>query len=374
MADTTKLIATTSSTGLLKNPSDNKLVPEEKTKSNQTSPRTTKKYLVTIDSKKTGISSTGSKELTSPTAKIKFVATSEDHQQKIEKNGSKSALNITKAIYSQPKEEVVHRNSVSARSSQTNLEDPKHVKRLSFGHLGHAIARGNTAPSQKKGSISELKPEALLGKGFSKSIQEIPEEGTNSTTHQKAESSSNLNSTLLSASSLSSKEGYLKSKILSLSKKFKMGSSDPKKTKKVASSQVKMFNPPQTGNPSASSYDFSRESEKGEVKTLDDYYIIRRVGKGGFATVFLIRLKASSGRYFALKAIKKTEVVRLKQEKQIMNEKNILFELKHHLLIDLYHTFQSPSNLFMVLEFVAGGDLFTQLRKTKVLVFNLGFY
>ncbi|KAJ1564373.1 hypothetical protein HK096_008298, partial [Nowakowskiella sp. JEL0078] len=50
--------------------------------------------------------------------------------------------------------------------------------------------------------------------------------------------------------------------------------------------------------------------------TLDDFSLIKRVGKGGFATVFLIRLRTSGGRYFALKAIKKADVVKVKQEKQ----------------------------------------------------------
>ncbi|KAJ3270928.1 camp-dependent protein kinase catalytic subunit [Terramyces sp. JEL0728] len=118
--------------------------------------------------------------------------------------------------------------------------------------------------------------------------------------------------------------------------------------------------------PASSAFDISSPPLETRTKCLDDYYVIRRVGKGGFATVFLVRLKTSTGRYFALKVIKKQEVVRLKQERQIMNEKNILFELKHPLLVDLYHTFQSPSNLFMVMEFVAGGDLFTLLRRSKM--------
>ncbi|KAJ1343446.1 hypothetical protein BSLG_002035 [Batrachochytrium salamandrivorans] len=74
----------------------------------------------------------------------------------------------------------------------------------------------------------------------------------------------------------------------------------------------------------------------------------------------------STGRYYALKAIKKSEVVRLKQDKQIMNEKNILLDLKQSLLVELYHTFQNSTHLFMVMEFVAGGDLFTFLRKSKM--------
>ena len=117
---------------------------------------------------------------------------------------------------------------------------------------------------------------------------------------------------------------------------------------------------------SSSAYDISSmNTMKQRTMTLDDYYIIRRVGKGGFATVFLVRLKGSTGRYYALKALKKSELVKMKQEKQIMNEKNILLQLKHGFLVELYTTFQNQSHLFMIMEFVAGGDLFTFLRKSK---------
>ncbi|KAJ3046684.1 camp-dependent protein kinase catalytic subunit [Rhizophlyctis rosea] len=98
---------------------------------------------------------------------------------------------------------------------------------------------------------------------------------------------------------------------------------------------------------------------------LDDFHVIRRVGKGGFANVFLVRLKAGTGRYFALKAIKKADLVRLKQEKQILNEKNILKAVRHPFVVELYHTFQNVNYLFMTLEFVAGGDLFSYLRKCQ---------
>ncbi|KAI8807613.1 kinase-like domain-containing protein [Cladochytrium replicatum] len=99
--------------------------------------------------------------------------------------------------------------------------------------------------------------------------------------------------------------------------------------------------------------------------TLDDFHLIKRAGKGGFATVFLVRLKTSSGRYFALKAIKKADVVKVKQEKQVLNEKNILKAVKHPLIVELYSTFQDTYHLYMVMEYVAGGDLFSYLRKVK---------
>eukprot|EP00842_Homolaphlyctis_polyrhiza_P006244 jgi/Hompol1/6620/HPOL_003614-RA len=127
-----------------------------------------------------------------------------------------------------------------------------------------------------------------------------------------------------------------------------------------------LFNPVAGSKVASSAYDIRAPTIPQRPLTLDDYYIIRRVGKGGFANVFLVRLKGSTGRYYALKAIKKSEVVRLKQEKQIMNEKNILMDLKHGLLVELYNTFQNPTHLFMIMEFVAGGDLFTFLRKSKM--------
>ncbi|KAI8818964.1 kinase-like domain-containing protein [Fimicolochytrium jonesii] len=98
---------------------------------------------------------------------------------------------------------------------------------------------------------------------------------------------------------------------------------------------------------------------------LDDFHIVRRVGKGGFANVFLVRLKHSTGRYYALKAIKKHDVVKMKQDKQVMNEKNILRNIDHPFIVELYHTFQNPTYLFMTMEYVAGGDLFSYLRKAQ---------
>lgn len=82
--------------------------------------------------------------------------------------------------------------------------------------------------------------------------------------------------------------------------------------------------------------------------------------------MYLIRLKASTGRYWALKVIKKSEVVRLKQEKQILNEKNILGGIRHPFIVELVQCFQDVAHLYMVLEYVAGGDLFTYLRRVQV--------
>ncbi|KAI9343284.1 kinase-like domain-containing protein [Zopfochytrium polystomum] len=124
----------------------------------------------------------------------------------------------------------------------------------------------------------------------------------------------------------------------------------------------------QTRNGGLSAYEISPNAPPlGANRSyhLEDFHLVRRVGKGGFASVFLVRLKASTGRYFALKAIKKADVLRLRQEKQVMNEKNILKGIRHGFIVELYQTFQDTFYLYMVLEYIDGGDLFSYLRKIQ---------
>ncbi len=107
-------------------------------------------------------------------------------------------------------------------------------------------------------------------------------------------------------------------------------------------------------------------SDSVKTYSLDDFHVIRRVGKGGFAKVFLVRHRRGSRKYYALKCIKKADIIRLKQEKQILNEKNILKKFKHPFIVDLFHSFQTRTHLFMTLEFVPGGDLYSLMKITKV--------
>lgn len=72
---------------------------------------------------------------------------------------------------------------------------------------------------------------------------------------------------------------------------------------------------------------------------------------------------ASVPKYFALKIMKKLEVVRLKQVEHIRNEKEILMGINHPFLVTLYAVAQDKRNLYMLLEFIIGGELFTHLRK-----------
>jgi serine/threonine protein kinase len=95
---------------------------------------------------------------------------------------------------------------------------------------------------------------------------------------------------------------------------------------------------------------------------LEDLEVMETLGTGTFGRVRLIRHKANS-KYYALKILKKHEVIRLKQVEHIMSEKAILAQVNHPFIVRLGGTMQDPKNLYMLLEYVIGGELFSHLRK-----------
>lgn len=63
--------------------------------------------------------------------------------------------------------------------------------------------------------------------------------------------------------------------------------------------------------------------------------------------------------------LNKEKVVRLKQVDHTNSEQGILLSISHPFIINLWGTFQDPSNLYMIMDFVHGGELFTLLRKAQ---------
>ncbi|KAI9247325.1 camp-dependent protein kinase 9 [Sporodiniella umbellata] len=95
---------------------------------------------------------------------------------------------------------------------------------------------------------------------------------------------------------------------------------------------------------------------------LKDFELQDTLGTGTFGRVFLTKLKPSN-KYYAMKVLKKSEVVRLKQVEHLLSEKEILASIRFPFVVDLFCTFQDDTNLYMLLEYVVGGELFTHLRR-----------
>jgi len=86
------------------------------------------------------------------------------------------------------------------------------------------------------------------------------------------------------------------------------------------------------------------------------------LGTGSFGRVRLVRV-IKDGKYFALKILKKSEVIYLKQVEHVKTEKKILEEIQHPYIVNLTGAFQDDKNLYLLLEYVIGGEFFSHLRK-----------
>lgn len=99
-------------------------------------------------------------------------------------------------------------------------------------------------------------------------------------------------------------------------------------------------------------------------------FSLSHIGTGTFGRVLLVRLHSGSPhhrpdtlQHFAMKILRKTEVVRLKQVKHVNAERHILSRIQHPFIVDLYATFQDHLNVYMLLSYIPGGELFSHLRR-----------
>eukprot|EP00697_Spironema_sp_BW2_P010841 gnl/Spiro4/26250_TR13087_c0_g1_i1.p1 gnl/Spiro4/26250_TR13087_c0_g1~~gnl/Spiro4/26250_TR13087_c0_g1_i1.p1 ORF type:complete len:333 (+),score=51.01 gnl/Spiro4/26250_TR13087_c0_g1_i1:103-1101(+) len=94
---------------------------------------------------------------------------------------------------------------------------------------------------------------------------------------------------------------------------------------------------------------------------LEDFDLICIIGTGSFGKVRLVRYKLN-GQHYAMKILKKSEIIRQKQVDHILSEKQILSLVNHPFMVRLHDTFQDDTYLYMVMDFVIGGEVFSHLR------------
>lgn len=115
----------------------------------------------------------------------------------------------------------------------------------------------------------------------------------------------------------------------------------------------------------------SQQANQTEARTtkgkysLDDFTIQRTLGTGSFGRVHLVQSKHNH-RFYAIKVLKKAQVVKMKQVEHTNDERRMLNRVRHPFLITLWGTWQDARNLYMVMDFVEGGELFSLLRKSQV--------
>ncbi|KAM9061222.1 cAMP-dependent protein kinase catalytic subunit alpha-like [Sarcophilus harrisii] len=95
---------------------------------------------------------------------------------------------------------------------------------------------------------------------------------------------------------------------------------------------------------------------------LDHFEKFKTLGTGSFGRVILVKHK-ESGNYYAMKVLDKQKVVKLKQIEHTLNEKRILQSVDFPFLVRLEFAFKDNTNLYLVMDYVPGGEMFSHLRR-----------
>ncbi|KAK2072818.1 hypothetical protein P8C59_007151 [Phyllachora maydis] len=96
-----------------------------------------------------------------------------------------------------------------------------------------------------------------------------------------------------------------------------------------------------------------------------DFQILRLIGKGTFGQVYQVR-KRDTGRVYAMKVLSKKVIVQKKEVAHTVGERNILVRTamsESPFIVSLKFSFQTPSDLYLVTDYMSGGELFWHLQK-----------
>ncbi|KAM7098053.1 ribosomal protein S6 kinase alpha-1 isoform 9-T9 [Molossus nigricans] len=102
-------------------------------------------------------------------------------------------------------------------------------------------------------------------------------------------------------------------------------------------------------------------SEKADPSHFE---LLKVLGQGSFGKVFLVRkvTRPDSGHLYAMKVLKKA-TLKVRDRVRTKMERDILADVNHPFVVKLHYAFQTEGKLYLILDFLRGGDLFTRLSK-----------
>ncbi|KAK6926364.1 Protein kinase domain, partial [Dillenia turbinata] len=100
--------------------------------------------------------------------------------------------------------------------------------------------------------------------------------------------------------------------------------------------------------------------------SIEDFEIIKPISRGAFGRVFLAR-KRATGDLFAIKVLKKADMIRKNAVESILAERNILISVRNPFVVRFFYSFTCRENLYLVMEYLNGGDLYSLLRNLDCL-------
>ncbi|XP_025976482.1 ribosomal protein S6 kinase alpha-3 isoform X2 [Dromaius novaehollandiae] len=125
--------------------------------------------------------------------------------------------------------------------------------------------------------------------------------------------------------------------------------------------------------------DINPQAEEGTIKEIaithhvkeghekadpSQFELLKVLGQGSFGKVFLVKkISGSDARQlYAMKVLKKA-TLKVRDRVRTKMERDILVEVNHPFIVKLHYAFQTEGKLYLILDFLRGGDLFTRLSK-----------
>jgi len=106
-------------------------------------------------------------------------------------------------------------------------------------------------------------------------------------------------------------------------------------------------------------------SNKESTVTPDDFNLIKVIGRGSFGKVMLVTLKGDESKVYALKVLIKAAIIERNQVEHTIAEREILELIDHPFLMKLYWAFQTEQKLYLVMDYLRGGELFFHLKNER---------
>jgi len=156
-----------------------------------------------------------------------------------------------------------------------------------------------------------------------------------------------------------------------------MGCCQKRSAKKIIEELINSDNEPKYKSPQINN---NNNTTTNDTSTLDDFQnailklsyndfeLLKLLGRGSFGEVLLVRLKANK-KLYAMKVLDKKMLKQRKQQIHTKTERDLMVKINCPFIVNIKSAFQDETKLYIVSEFLQGGDLFFHLHEKRYTVF-----
>ncbi|CAK1601958.1 unnamed protein product [Parnassius mnemosyne] len=101
----------------------------------------------------------------------------------------------------------------------------------------------------------------------------------------------------------------------------------------------------------------NQDINTNKAPDINDFTIVKPISRGAFGKVFLAHKKNNKEQMFAIKVMKKSDMINKNMVAQVVTERNALALSRSPFCVHLFYSLQSVSSVYLVMEYMVGGDL-----------------